>query len=89
MVLQVLAPPDLTPLAGGEVRLVDVEESGHVRPAYLGAQTLGAYRASLSAYRRELEAFCHQLSCDYFLLSAADSLEQTIFETLRQGVFLK
>ncbi len=89
VVLQLLAPPDLAPLAGGEVRLVDVEGSGRAKPAYLGAQTLGAYRARLSAYRRELEAFCHQLSCDYFLLSTANPLEQSIFETLRRGVFLK
>ncbi len=88
VVLQLLAPDDLAPPAAGEVRLVDVEIAREW-PAYMGAQTLSAYHAHLSAYRATLEDYCRQSRIDYFALSSDEPLERTIFETLRQGVFLK
>lgn len=88
VVLQLLAPDDLAPPSGGEVRLVDAEVAREW-PAYLGSQTLSGYRARLSAYRQGLENFCRQRGIDYFLLSSGEPLERTLFETLRRGAFLK
>ncbi len=87
VVLQILAPEDLDPELGGELRLRDAEAQREL-PAYVDREALRRYAEALGAYQRRLEAFCRRHDLLHLVISTGTPLETTVFETLREGGLL-
>lgn len=87
IVLHLLAPEDLDPRWGGELRLWNVENRDELL-LHVSRETLRSYTRALSEYRRELEAFCRERDLRYFALSSGDSLEEIVLRTLREGALV-
>jgi uncharacterized protein (DUF58 family) len=88
IVLHILAPEDLDPQLGGELRLRDVEERSELT-LYMDRGALKVYHDALSAYRRRLEEFCRRRRIRYYLISSGRPLEETVFQTLREGALVR
>lgn len=88
IVLHLLAPEDQDPRMAGEVRLQNIENRSEL-PIYLTKEALRNYSHAILEYRRQLEAFCQMHDIRYFLLSSGTPLEETVFQTLRQGALLR
>jgi len=88
IVLHLLAPEDLEPRLRGELRLQNIESRAEL-PLYISKEALRVYQQALVEYRRQLEMFCRSHDIRYYLLSSGMPLEETVFQTLRQGAFLR
>ncbi len=87
-VLHLLAPEDLDPHLSGEVRLQDVEDHDEL-PIYVSKGVLKTYADALWQYRQRLETYCRRHDLRYHLISSGTPLEETVFQTLREGALLQ
>lgn len=87
-VLHLLAPEDLDPHLSGEVRLQDVENRDEL-PIYVSKGALKTYADALWQYRQRLETYCRCHDMSYYLISSGIPLEETVFQTLREGALLR
>ena len=82
-VLHVLAPEEVNPPIGEELRLVDRETGRHVE-VHLDAFTLDAYARRFADWTRAVERFCADHRVAYARIDSDASLETTLFQTLRK-----
>jgi len=81
VVLQLLAPDEITPPLNGDLRLVDCE-SGDIREVTVTQLVLKAYQRKLQEYCEGIRNFCYQRNFDYLQLSSSDPLEDIILRSL-------
>lgn len=87
VVLHVLSPEDLDPEFDGELKLRDIENRSEM-PIYIDGASRRQYLQALSDYRERVQLFCRERNLRYCMISTSDSLEETLFETLREGAFI-
>ena len=83
VVLHTLAPQELRPALGGDVRLID-RESGAAVPVTLNTDALRLYAQRLEDWRRTVESFCARHGMGYVPIDTSVPLETLIFDTLRR-----
>jgi uncharacterized protein (DUF58 family) len=84
VVLQILAPEELDPAAGGTAQIVDVE-SGRFVTLNLGSTTLASYKERFEAHQRRIRTFLDEQRVPLFGVVTTDPLEEIIFGSLREG----
>jgi uncharacterized protein (DUF58 family) len=87
-VLHVLAPAELDPLPGGDLRLVD-KETGHVIEVTLDQPTIELYKRRFREWTAGIESFCNQHQVLYQRLSSARPLRDVLFQDLRARMLLR
>jgi len=83
VVLHVLAPQELRPALGGDVRLID-RESGASVSVTLNNDALRMYAQRLDEWRRNVESFCARHGMAYVAVDTSVALETLVFDTLRR-----
>lgn len=81
VVLQLLAPDEITPPLNGDLRLVDCE-SGDIREVTITPLVLKAYQRKVQEYCEGIRNFCYQRNFGYLQLSSSDPLEDIILRSL-------
>jgi uncharacterized protein (DUF58 family) len=87
VVLQLLAPDEITPPLNGDLRLVDCE-SGDTREVTVTPLVLKAYQRKLQEYCEGIRNFCYQRNLGYLQLSSSDPLEEIILRSLPSAAIL-
>ncbi|OGF53224.1 MAG: hypothetical protein A2Z21_09640 [Candidatus Fraserbacteria bacterium RBG_16_55_9] len=87
-VLHLLAPEDLDPHLSGELRLQNVENQEEL-PIHASKTALKTYQEALTRYRKRLETYCRRHDIRYQLIPSGIPLEETVFQTLREGALLQ
>lgn len=82
-VLHVLAPDELDPALTGDLKLLDIETGAHVEVT-ADFDLLQRYRDGLAAWRDELRLFCGARRINYVPVTTTLSLEDLLFNWLRQ-----
>ena len=83
VVLHVLAPEELRPGLGGDVRLID-RETGAVVAVTLNNDALRLYGERLAEWRRTVESFCTRHGMTYVPGDTGVPVETFVFDTLRR-----
>lgn len=83
VVLHTLAPQELRPALGGDVKLID-RESGASVPVTLNNDALRLYGERLDAWRGQLETFCSRHGVAYVPVDTGVAVESLLFDTLRR-----
>jgi hypothetical protein len=83
VVLHILAPQELRPELGGDVRLID-RESGAAVSVTLNNDALRLYGQRLTDWRRTIESFCARNGMGYVPIDTATPVETLLFDTLRR-----
>jgi uncharacterized protein (DUF58 family) len=83
VVLHTLAPQELRPTLGGDVRLID-RESGAAVSVTLNNDAIRLYGQRLEEWRRTVESFCARHGMGYVPIDTATPLETLVFDTLRR-----
>ena len=83
VVLHVLAPEELRPTLGGDVRLID-RESGAAVSVTLNNDAIRLYGQRLADWRNTIESFCARHGMGYVPIDTAMPLETLVFDTLRR-----
>jgi uncharacterized protein (DUF58 family) len=83
VVLHTLAPQELRPTLGGDVRLID-RESGAAVSVTLNNDAIRLYAQRLDEWRRTVESFCARHGIGYVPIDTSTALETLIFDTLRR-----
>jgi len=83
VVLHTLAPQELRPTLGGDVRLID-RENGAAVAVTLNNDAIRLYGQRLDEWRRTVESFCSRHGLCYVAVDTAVPLESLVFETLRR-----
>jgi len=83
VVLHVLAPQELRPTLGGDVRLID-RESGAAVSVTLNNDAIRLYSQRLDEWRRTIESFCARHGMGYVPVDTSVPLETVVFDTLRR-----
>jgi uncharacterized protein (DUF58 family) len=83
VVLHVLAPQELRPTLGGDVRLID-RESGAAVSVTLNNDAIRLYGQRLDEWRRIIESFCARHGMGYVPVDTSVPLETVVFDTLRR-----
>jgi uncharacterized protein (DUF58 family) len=82
-VLQVLAPQEIEPKLGGDLRLLDIED-GDAAEITVSSALLKYYKRNLAAYCSELSTFCTHRGAVYVRANSADSVESLVLNYLRR-----
>ena len=82
VLIQALAPQELSPELLGDVRLIDMETSGGVEIS-ANRQVLQAYARRLNAFIGEIQSFAHKAGCSYVLANTANSFEDLVLKQFR------
>jgi len=82
-VVQVLAPQEIEPELGGDLRLRDIED-GDVAEITASSALLKYYKRNLAAYCSELNEFCTRRGAVYVRTNSADSVESLVLNYLRR-----
>jgi uncharacterized protein (DUF58 family) len=82
-VVHVLAPEEINPPIGEELRLVDRETGRHVE-IHLDAFALDAYAQRFATWTRAIERFCADNRVRYVRVDSNTPLETALFESLRK-----
>lgn len=85
--LQVLHPGELTPGAGGDLKLVDAEHAGF-RELTLSSTVLKAFVSALRRHNEELEGWCKKAGAGYLQCSTLEPLEALVVGALRRSGLL-
>jgi uncharacterized protein (DUF58 family) len=85
-VVHVLAPEEISPPFGGDLRLID-SETGEMRELTLDAEALADYRRRLQAFLEQAEGFCHAHQIGYRRLETDIAVEKFLLSGLK-GVIL-
>jgi uncharacterized protein (DUF58 family) len=83
VVLHTLAPQELRPTLGGDVRLID-RESGAAVSVTLNNDAIRLYGQRLDEWRRTVESFCARHGIGYVPIDTSTALETLIFDVLRR-----
>jgi uncharacterized protein (DUF58 family) len=83
VVLHTLAPQELRPTLGGDVRLID-RESGAAVSVTLNNDAIRLYGQRLDNWRRTVESFCARHGMGYVPIDTAMPLESLVFDVLRR-----
>jgi uncharacterized protein (DUF58 family) len=82
-VLHTLAPQELRPALGGDVRLIDRETGGAVSVT-LNNDAIRLYGQRLDEWRRNVESFCARHGMGYVPIDTSQSVETVVFDVLRR-----
>jgi uncharacterized protein (DUF58 family) len=82
VMLQTLAPQELSPELLGDVRLVDMETQSAVDISANRA-VLQAYAKRLAAFLGDVESFAHKHGCSYVLAGTGSSFEELVLKQFR------
>ncbi len=85
--LQILAPDELNPELGHDVRLVD-SETGAVLDVTATESLLDLYHGHRAALQRQIESLCRQRGGRYACLDASTPVEHALLDTLRRRGWL-
>lgn len=83
VVLHVLAPRELRPQLGSDLRLID-RETGATVPVTLNNDAIRIYGERLATWRGEVEALCARHRLTYVPLDTSAPIESVLFDTLRR-----
>lgn len=83
VVLHTLAPQELRPTLGGDVRLID-RETGMAVSVTLNNDALRIYSQRLDEWRRAVESFCARHGMGYVPIDTSTPLEHLVFDVLRR-----
>ncbi len=83
VILHTLAPQELRPTLGGDVRLID-RESGAAVSVTLNNDAIRLYGQRLQEWRRTVESFCARHGMGYVPIDTATPLETLMFDVLRR-----
>ena len=84
VVIQVLAPEELSPEIAGHWQMVDDEDESSLEVT-LTPRTLEAYRDRLAAYTREVTSFCHGHDISFVQLQSDLHIEYAVLRLLRRA----
>jgi len=87
-VIQALAPQEIEPELGGDLKLLDIED-GDVAEITVSAVLLQYYKRNLAAYCSELNDFCTRRGAVYVRANSADSVESLVLNYLRRVRLLR
>ena len=82
VLVQTLAPQEITPELLGDVRLVDMETNIGV-DVTANRAVLQAYAKRLGAFLGELQAFAHKHGCNYVLANTGTNFEDLVLKQFR------
>ena len=82
--VQILAPEELNPRFSGSLRLID-KETGDKVEVEMSPRTLNMYQKALHSYLEEFKSTCNRLDIACIQVSSAVSLEELVFEKLKQA----
>ncbi len=85
--VQILAPSELSPPLGGDIRLVD-SESGGVLDVSSAADLLLLYQEYREAHAAHIAELCRQRHGKFLALDSADPIEHVVFDTMRRKGWL-
>jgi len=83
VVLHTLAPQELRPTLGGDVRLID-RETGAAVSVTLNNDAIRLYGQRLDEWRRQVESFCARHGMSYVPIDTSQPLETLVFDILRR-----
>jgi len=83
VVLHTLAPQELRPALGGDVRLID-RETGTAVSVTLNNDAVRIYGQRLDEWRRQVESFCARHGMCYVPIDTSMPLETLVFDVLRR-----
>jgi uncharacterized protein (DUF58 family) len=83
VVLHILAPQELRPTLGGDVRLID-RETGSSVSVTLNNDAIRLYGQRLDEWRMQVESFCARHGMCYVAVDTAVPLETMVFDVLRR-----
>jgi len=86
--IQVLAPQEIAPELGGDLKLLDIED-GDMAEITVSAALLKYYQRNLAAYCNELSEFCTHRGAVYVRANSADSIESLVLNYLRRVQLLR
>ena len=81
--IHVLAPAEVQPSIGGDVKLID-SETGRFVDVTLNQRALNMYRERYLAWTGAIEAFCSRHGILYQRVESSEPLDQLLFRTLRR-----
>jgi hypothetical protein len=81
-VIHVLAPEEMNPQAGGDLRLVD-SETGEARDLSFDGDAVRGYQRRLRDFLAHAEAFCLARELDYHRVVTDTSVEEVVGSRLR------
>ena len=81
-VIHLLAPEELDPTFGGDLRLVDAE-TGEMRELTLDGEALRQYRTRLRQFLDQAEAFCRAKEVSYHRVATDVPLEEVMLRQLK------
>lgn len=87
-VVQVLAPEELEPKIGGDLRLKDVED-GDVAEVTITASLLKKYKQTINAYCNRLHEFCAQRDITHMTVTSDTPVDQFVLDYLRRRGLLR
>jgi uncharacterized protein (DUF58 family) len=82
--VQILSPGELDPKFTGPLRLIDVE-TGEPVEVEMTPRTIDLYKKAVHSYMEELKSVCSNMEIACLQVSSEISLEQLVFEKLRQA----
>ena len=83
VVLHTLAPQELRPALGGDVRLID-RESGSAISVTLNTDAIRLYSQRLAEWRGNVESFCARHGVTYVPIDTGVAIETLLFDILRR-----
>ena len=83
VVLHTLAPQELRPTLGGDVRLID-RENGAAVSVTLNTDAIRLYGQRLDEWRRTVESFCARHGVGHVPIDTSTPLETLVFDVLRR-----
>ena len=83
VLLHVLAPQELRPALGGDVRLID-RETGASVSVTLNNDAIRLYGQRLDGWRQQVESFCARHGMSYVAVDTGVPLETMVFDVLRR-----
>ena len=86
--IHVLAPDEVEPPIGGDVKLVDTETNEETEIS-LNMATVGLYRTRLEVWRSEIEDFCRRRDIHYMPVETDYPWDKLILHSLRMEGVLK
>jgi hypothetical protein len=86
--VQVLAPEELEPKLGGDLRLKDVED-GDTAEVTITASLLKKYKQTINAYCNRLHEFCAQRDITHMTVTSDTPVDQFVLEYLRRRGLLR
>jgi len=86
VVVHVLAPDEVDPPLGGDLRLLDVE-TGEAQEVTIDGGVRALYRRRLAAWRNEIRATCRARDVHYVPVETDTPVDRVVlYELRRQGV---